>query len=371
MRQICSTACSCWRRWRDAAWNRFGGTRRCAAGRSSGVDLSIRKHPTIALVADGLTSSSLIFDSRIVPLSSRGFRWRLAFSRPDYLLVESAWSGLRDRWKYKIAAYPEYPERTNHALIRLVETARDRGIPTVFWNKEDSVHFDRFVESAKLFDHVFTVDANAVARYKAVMGAQASVHTLMFAIQPKTHGFTGFDFKLRRANFVGSYSSENHARRRAWQDALFGAACGSGLGLTVVDRNSGRKAPHYRFPALDDLEVQHAVRHEQTAQVYRDYVVSLNVNTVEDSPTMFSRRLVEILGCGGIAVTTPARSVDAMFSDFCHVVRSGDEARELFARLRGGPSSRDLERARAGAEYVAKHHTWPHRLRQIAEVLGR
>jgi len=335
------------------------------------VELSIRKHPTIALVADGLTSSSLVFDSRVISLGPRGFRWRLAFSRPDYLLVESAWSGLRDRWKYKIAAYPEHPERTNHALIRLVEAAKDRGIPTVFWNKEDSVHFDRFVESAKLFDHVFTVDANAVRRYKAVMGEQASVHTLMFAIQPRTHGFTGFDFKFRRANFVGSYSSENHMRRRVWQDALFGAACGSGLGLTVVDRNSSRKASHYRFPALDGLDVQHAVRHEQTAQMYRDYVVSLNVNTVEDSPTMFSRRLVEILGCGGIAVTTPARSVDAMFADFCHVVRSGDEASELFARLRGGPSNSDLERARAGAEYVVKHHTWQHRLRQIAEVLGQ
>ena len=49
----------------------------------------------------------------------------------------------------------------------------------------------------------------------------------------------------------------------------------------------------------------------------------------------------------------------------------GEEARELFARLRGGPSNHDLERARAGADYVAKHHTWQHRLRQIAEVVGQ
>ncbi|MBN3789408.1 glycosyltransferase [Burkholderia sp. Ac-20353] len=333
--------------------------------------MSIETYPTIALVADGLTSSSLVFDGRIIPVGPCDYRWRLAFARPDYLLVESAWSGLRDRWKYKIAAYPGHPERTNRALVRLVQAAKDRGIPTVFWNKEDSVHFERFVASAKLFDHVFTVDANAVQRYKAVMGENASVHTLMFAIQPRTHGFTGFNFKHRRANFVGSYSSENHVRRRAWQDTLFGAACRSGLGLTVVDRNSGRKASHYRFPALDGLDVRHALRHEQTAQMYRDYVVSLNVNTVEDSPTMFSRRLVEILGCGGIAVTTPAMSVDAMFADFCHVVRNDDEARELFARLRNGPSDRDLERARAGAEHVAAHHTWQHRLQQIAEVLER
>lgn len=326
---------------------------------------------SVAVVADDLTVSSLRHEVKLALWGPRDYRMRLFFNRPDFLLVESTWSGPRNCWKYKIAAYPGHPERTNRALARLVQAAKDRGIPTVFWNKEDSVHFDRFIDSARLFDHVFTVDANAVQRYKAVMGQHASVHTLMFAIQPRTHGFKGFNFKYRRANFVGSYSSENHARRRAWQDTLFGAACHSGLGVTVVDRNSNRKTAHYRYPSLDGLDVQHAVRHEHTARMYRDYVVSLNVNTVEDSPTMFSRRLVEILGCGGIAATTPAMSVDAMFADYCHVVRNDYEARELFARLRNGPSDYDLERARAGAEHVAAHHTWQHRLQQIAEVLGR
>lgn len=327
--------------------------------------------PTIALVADGLTESSIRHDARVVSLGPIDYRWRLPFAKVDYLLVESAWLGARERWRYKIAAYPDRPERNNRALARLVTAAKDRGIPTVFWNKEDSVHFDRFIDSAKLFDHVFTVDANAIPRYKAVMGEHASVHTLMFAIQPRTHGFNGFRFKHRRANFVGSYSSENHARRRVWQDALFQAASHSGLGLTVVDRNSGRKASHYRFPSLPGLEIQGSLPHDKTADMYRNYLVSLNVNTVDDSPTMFSRRFVEILGCGGIAVTTPAASVDAMFADYCHVVHGADDAREIFARLRNGPSANDLERARAGAEHVASRHTWAHRLQQIADVVCR
>jgi spore maturation protein CgeB len=325
----------------------------------------------IALVVDSLSASSLAYECRTIPLGPVNHLWRLPISKPDYLLVESAWQGSNGRWKYKIASYPDRPERTNHALRKLVQHARDRNIPTVFWNKEDGVHFDRFIDSARLFDHVFTVDVNTIPRYKAVMGERASVHPLMFAIQPKTHGFTGFDFKHRCANFVGSYSSHVHANRRRWQDRLFGAACAAGLGLTVIDRNSERKAEHYRFPALPGLSVQPAISHAETARVYRDYLVSLNVNTIEDSPTMFSRRLVEILGCGGIAVTNPTPSVDALFKDFCHVVSSDEEARELFARLRHGPSTRDLERARAGAEFVARHHTWRHRLEQIAEVVLR
>lgn len=332
---------------------------------------NVSASPTIALVADALTTASLEYDSRVIPLGPFDYRWRLPLTRPDFLLVESAWNGARDRWKYRIASYPDRPERNNRALVSLVAAARERGIPTVFWNKEDGVHFDRFIDSAKLFDHVFTVDANSVARYKAVMGADASVHTLMFAIQPRTHGFVGFQFKHRRANFVGSYNSATHERRRSWQDTMFDAACGSGLGVTAIDRNSGRKAVNYRYPALPGLEVRSSLSHEQTAQIYREYLVSLNVNTVEDSPTMFSRRLVEIIGCGGIAVTNPSPAVDVLFKDYCHVVHSANEARELFARLRHGPSADDLERARAGAAYVAQHHTWAHRLDQIAEVVGR
>lgn len=288
----------------------------------------------------------------------------------DLLFVESAWQGRWNRWKYKIASYPDHPGRNNDKLKKLVQKAKDRGIPTVFWNKEDGVHFDRFIDSAKLFDHVFTVDSNCIPRYKEVMGQDASIHTMMFAVQPKFHFFDGFNFKHNRANFVGSYSQHIHEERRIWQNDLFESATDTGLGLTVFDRNSKRKSDNYRYPILPDLEVKKAVKYPKTGQIYKDYLVSLNVNTVTDSPTMFSRRLVEILACGGIAVTTPAESVDRMFAEYCHVVNNIEEMRDLFDRLKYGPSKDDLERARAGAEYVAKHHTWEQRLDQIAKVIG-
>jgi hypothetical protein len=337
--------------------------RRVAGGPADG--------PSVALVADELTHACLTAQTRVRSLCPLTYKLQLKLHRPDLLLVESAWNAGRGAWKYKIARYPDHPRRTNAALRDLVNHARDLGIPTVFWNKEDSVHFDRFIDSAKLFDHVFTVDSNCIPRYKAVMGPDASVHTLMFPVQPATHHFTGFDFKHRCASFVGSYSHHIHARRRQWQDMAFEAASGTGLGLAAYDRNSNRKAAHYRYPALPGLTVQASVPHAQTAQLYKDYVVSLNVNTVEDSPTMYSRRLVEILACGGIVATSPALSVDTMFKDFCHVISTPEEARELFGRLRrDGPSADDLERARAGADYVLRDHTWARRLQRISSVVG-
>lgn len=289
--------------------------------------------------------------------------------KPDMLLVESAWQGTRNRWKFKVASYPDHPKRNNKALLRIVDYAKERGIPTVFWNKEDGVHFDRFIDSARHFDHIFTVDETCIPRYRSIVPTSTTVNTLMFPVQPKFHYFDGFKFKDHRANFVGSYSHHIHDERRRRQDFLLDAAS-EVLGLTVYDRNSDRKPAHYRYPELANMEVRAAVSHDRTAQIYRDHLVSLNVNTVTDSPTMYSRRLIEIIACGGIAVTTPALSVDRYFADFCHVVDSYDEAIELFSRLKHGPSPLDLERACAGADYVMREHSWKHRLDEIAKVIG-
>lgn len=324
----------------------------------------------VALVADELTRACLEHECTVLHLTPANASAALRRHRPHLVFVESAWAGHRNAWKYRIAAYPDHPERSNAELARLVATARELGIPAVFWNKEDGVHFERFIASAMLFDHVFTVDSNCVARYRAAMPQARTIEPLLFAVQPSVHHFSGIAPRLPRASFVGSYSRHIHDQRRSLQDMLFASASRS-LGLTVFDRNSDRRSEHYRYPALPGLEVKPAVPHHATARLYRDYLVSLNVNTVVDSPTMFSRRLVEILACGGLAVTTPAASVDALFAGYCHVVHDEAQADDLFARLqRDGLSPRDREMMVAAAEHVAAHHTWAQRLAQVCERIG-
>lgn len=317
-------------------------------------------------ILDNVTASCL----GGVPVLPIWGKLELRLFRPDLLFVESAWQGWHNSWKYKIAAYPDHPERNNHALLRLLEYARKRHIPTVFWDKEGMGHFDRFIALARHFDHVFTVDADTIPKYRAVMGENASVHVLPFAVQPRFHSFDGFHFATNSACFVGSYSTHIHPRRRAWQEMLFDAALDSGLGLHVFDRNSNRKSRVYRYPDFKGMHVHPAVAYPQTAGLYKRHLVSLNVNTNENSPTMVSRRLVEILACGGIAVTTPAPSVDKAFREFCHVVHNREETLKLLTRLKHGPSKEDLERARAGADYIACHHTWEHNLKFIKNILG-
>ena len=85
---------------------------------------------------------------------------------------------------------------------------------------------------------------------------------------------------------------------------------------------------------------------------------------------MYSRRLLEILACGGICVTNNSPAVEKFFSEYCHAVESQEQTRALLDRLRLGPSTEDKEKAEAGASYVRRQHTWMCRLEQLADVVN-
>lgn len=322
----------------------------------------------MALITDEFTRSCLEFECKVRDVTPLNYHMLFKLWQPDLLFVESAWQGRRNAWKYKIASYPDHPERNNLSLRKVVNYAGKQGIPCVFWNKEDGVHFERFISSASLFDVIFTVDANCVERYRSRIARDVIVQPLMFAVQPAVHYFSENGNKEKRACFLGSYSNHIHERRRKWQDMLFAAS--SEIGLTIFDRNSSRKSSIYRYPKLSGVEIRKSVPHEQTGHVYRKYMVSLNVNTVEDSETMFSRRLIEIIASGGLAVTTPAKSVDKYFKDYCHVVAIENEARDLFHQLKNGWRPQDAEMVRAGAEYIHRNHTWTHRVATVLQTIG-
>jgi spore maturation protein CgeB len=153
---------------------------------------------------------------------------------------------------------------------------------------------------------------------------------------------------------------------------MFAACERASMPLHVFDRNSNRLSRflEFRFPRQSALRLHCKIPYTETAEVYKRYAVSLNVNSVTTSETMCSRRLLEILACGGICVTNPGPVVEKLFHEYCHVVHNAEEAYELPARLKFGPSAEDKARAAAGAAYVREHHTWRHRLQQLADTVG-
>ncbi|KRG35762.1 glycosyltransferase [Psychrobacter sp. P11G3] len=322
----------------------------------------------VALISDELTAISLSKEDAYVQyLSLSSCFWLFRCSKPDFILVESAWCGHKDKWRYKIANYPDYSERSNVELRKLLEMADKYNIPAVFWNKEDGAHFNRFIDSASLFKYILTVDENCVQRYRSILGKSVKVGILPFAVQPKFHHPTSLPPRYNQSLFVGSYSHHIHNLRQQWQDMAFTAA--SPYGLTIVDRNSDRKSDVYRYPNLPNMTLKSAVPYDKTGELFRQYSHCLNVNTVTDSPSMFSRRLIEIMACGRLAVTNPSLSVSTRFEGMCEVIDSKEQAGELFAQLSRGYTTQQIEMMRYASNHVLQNYNYNKWIKNIVEFI--
>lgn len=285
---------------------------------------------------------------------------------PHMLFVESSWKGNYGSWQYRVANYANPPGRE---LTEMVEGCRARGIPTVFWNKEDPVHFNNFIGAASQFDCVLTTAEEAVPRYREKTPARVGV--LQFAAEDSLHNPIGSSRRNGKVCFAGSFYANRFHERRDDQLMLLDAA--SAFDFDIYDRNHDPKATtrsDFAFPERFSRFVRGRMPYSAMGRAYREYRVFLNVNSVIDSPTMFSRRVFELLACGTPVVSTWARGTEETFgSDLIWHVRNREEAEQAIHVL----MTDDAEwrrRSLAGIRAVLSRHTFRHRFRQVLEFAG-
>lgn len=286
--------------------------------------------------------------------------------RPDFAFVESSWKGNGGSWQYRVAAYDNPP---GHELAALLVGCRERGIPTVFWNKEDPVHFDNFIGAAKDFDFIFTTAQEAVEKYEQTTSAQ--VRVLPFAAEPTLHNPIGSGGRKQAVCFAGSFYANRFKERQDDQLMLLDAA--SGYGLDIYDRNfgaAGINVKDFSFPERFSPFVRGRLSYEDMNRAYRGYRVFINVNSIVDSPTMFSRRVYELLACGTPVVSTWSEGIENTFgTDLVWQVRSREEAENAIRTLLND-AGEWRRRSLAGVRFVLGAHTYSHRFGDVLEALG-
>ena len=164
-------------------------------------------------------------------------------------------------------------------------------ITTIFWNKEDPVNYESFIDVAKYFDFIFTSDENIIDRYVEDTG-NSNVFALPFAAQPIIHNPIRNSLPEHDVCFAGSWYIRDHGNRKRDTKLLVDAA--SDFDLHIYDRFYGTDNRN-KFPAEYDEFIQGSLSYNEVCMAYRAYKIFLNVNSVDDSPTMFSRRVFEIL----------------------------------------------------------------------------
>lgn len=265
---------------------------------------------TIGVIADEFTSKTLSGSVNAVTLERAGWKQQLDEVDLDAVFVESAWEGHGGQWRRGVGYYGEEESRD---LFALISACAAKGIPTIFWNKEDPVHFNRFRLTAARCDFVFTTDADMVAPYLSTPSARTKVAASMpFYAQPRIHnplpGRVLFD---ESTSYAGTYYGDRYPDRSKTLAALLRAA--EPYGLTIYDRQLAVPNSPYHFPREFSSNVRGVLPYDQVLDSYKTHLAQLNVNSVVDSPSMYSRRVVEIPACGGIVLSGPGRGITETF----------------------------------------------------------
>lgn len=123
----------------------------------------------------------LAFDAMVRPLPRGHWRTRLTRGALDFVLIETAWEP-EGGWRYGLAGHGEEA----HELCKLLEEARQRGVPTVLWVREAAANAARY---AWIMPHVAAVYAidDASAEQLAALDARIRIQVLPPAIQPRLH----------------------------------------------------------------------------------------------------------------------------------------------------------------------------------------
>lgn len=319
------------------------------------------KQLRVAGVMDEFTFHSYDPECELLQLHPEHCIEQLERFKPHILFIESAWQGFEQLWKLKIS--------TNGPEINAcIDWCKRNGVPTLFWNKEDPVHFGTFIPLAKQVDYVFTTDIDCVPKYKAHVGHD-QVYFLPFAAQPKTHNPIEIFDRKDAFNFAGSYYLRYPERQRDFA-ALINAVKDL-RPVEIYDRNADNPHPHYTFPDEYKPMILGKLPFAEIDKAYKGYRYGINMNTIKQSQTMFARRVFELLASNTVVVSNFSRGVRLLFGD---LVIASDNQKQLAERME--PIVNDELRYRKlrllGLRKVMTEHTYAQRLAYIrAKLTGQ
>lgn len=312
-----------------------------------------------AFVLDEFSFNCFKFDTEVQELSFSACVASLELGSFDFLFVESVWFGSNFDWRRRVSeSTPEF--------ISLLKFCKKNNIITVFWNKEDPVHFHRFLKSAEHFDFIFTTDYNSISLYRQTLG-RAKVYVLPFACQSKIHNpLLNNIVQLPGACYAGAYY-RRFPNRLIEFDTIFNAVSKL-MPISVYDRYINSADINYRFPDKYQTFIKGSLPHSQIEIAYKSYTFGINLNTVKNSESMFARRVFELLGSGTVTISNESPGIRFLFGDLVICSDNVDEIRQRLQELVDKPVLRSKV-ALAGVRKVLLEHTYAHRLERVYSIV--
>ena len=273
------------------------------------------KSPAAAFICDEMTWLNYGGECDAVFVTPGGWREAFEQNNPALFFCESAWAGIdgaKNCWRGQIYRDRRVWFDNRRALLDILDHCRENNISTVFWNKEDPLFFNDkiydFTDTALRFDRILTTAAECVTRYEELGAKRVSIWRFGFPeavfYPPEAEG------RENIAVFAGSWNGDQEERRRELE-RLLNFVIAAGISPVIYDRHSEDR--RRRFPSKYAPYIRKAVPYRELGEIYRRASYVLNVNTVSNSETMFSRRVYEAMACGCIVISSPAAGLELEF----------------------------------------------------------
>lgn len=318
--------------------------------------------PKVACLLDRFSFDSFSKDLDLYPIPKMYWKEFFESQTFDFVLAESIWTGHDNQWKFAMTS-PNTPNAKK--LDEMLSYIKSKKIPSVFWNKEDPVNFEKFIDVAKRFDYIFTSDNQSVDLYKEQCHHK-NIFPLSFACEPTLHNPVRNKLPNYEICFAGSWYHREHGDRKRQTKLLIDAA--SNYDLHIYDRFYGTDTKN-AFPEQYNKYIRGSLTYDECRMAYKSYSIFLNVNSVINSMTMFSRRVYELLASSTYILSTPSIGMSSLTEFGITVVDTEEEAEEQLKFLTENPLQ-TLKHAHFGHRVVMQNHTYEHRSKTICEKIG-
>lgn len=305
----------------------------------------------IACIMDDFSFTSFKYECDLLQISPTNWFNELNEFNPQILFVESAWRGKDGLWDKKVG-------QISDEIKSVILYCKERSVPTIFWNKEDPVHFETFINLATLFDYIFTTDIDCISRYRQKL-KHDQVYFLPFACQPQINNPIEKYNRKDAFCFAGAYYVRYPERTTNLADFVFNL--NKFRPFDIYDRNYYNNDTNYKFPPEYRFFIVGNLKYDQIDLAYKGYKYAINMNSIKQSQTMFARRAYELLASNTLTISNYSRGIRLMFGELVITSDNGNELLHRLNKFEQQPYYEDKLKL-AGLRKVMFEHTYQDRL---------
>lgn len=327
---------------------------------SNGCRFYERYDTKIGIIADEFLYNSYKDVALFYPVTPTNYME--VAGQTDVLLVVSAWRGLDNEWQ---KMYKEGTE-TNTALNKVIDTYKKAEKKVVFYSKEDPPNYEVFLSIAGKCDFIFTSAKEKIESYKEDCSNE-NVNCLKFGINPLYHNPIGINVnkKNREVIFSGSWVKK-YPERIKEQGIIFDGVLSGKYKLRIIDRCYERNEWSFFFPIKYYKYISPSIKHEYLQKVHKLYDFAINVNSVQNSETMFANRVYELQANGNILISNDSTGVKNEFSTV-EIVHSKEQVKDFLKNIKEEEiQKRKVESIRS----VMSNHTTFDRVGELLTICG-